>query len=83
MGHPGQSRLLVWAVAMTHVTHVVHKPPPSADEQLSFLSKVQRLFGEGDFTATYKCALLISHCAYRRPKHDFRSLPASSTGRRP
>lgn len=34
--------------------------PPSADVQLSFLSKVQRLFNEGDFTATYKCALLIS-----------------------
>lgn len=28
--------------------------------QLEFLSKVQRLFAEGDFTATYKFALLIS-----------------------
>lgn len=35
-------------------------PPPCADAQLSFLSKVQRLFNEGDFTATYKCALLIA-----------------------
>ena len=35
-------------------------PPPSADAQLSFLSKVQRMFAEGDFTATYKCALLIA-----------------------
>jgi hypothetical protein len=26
----------------------------------SFLSKLQRLFAEGDFTATYKFALLIS-----------------------
>ncbi len=34
--------------------------PPSADAQLSFLSNVQRLFAEGDFTATYKCALLIA-----------------------
>ena len=39
---------------------MTHAPPPSADAQLSFLSKVQRLFAEGDFTATYKCALLIS-----------------------
>jgi 5-methylcytosine-specific restriction endonuclease McrA len=28
--------------------------------QLEFLSKIQRLFAEGDFTATYKFALLIS-----------------------
>jgi 5-methylcytosine-specific restriction endonuclease McrA len=33
---------------------------PTAEEQLSFLTKVQRLFAEGDFTATYKFALLIS-----------------------
>jgi 5-methylcytosine-specific restriction endonuclease McrA len=35
-------------------------PPPPAETQLAFLAKVQRLFAEGDFTATYKCALLIS-----------------------
>jgi len=35
-------------------------PPPSAEAQLTFLSKLQRLFAEGDFTATYKYALLIS-----------------------
>lgn len=35
-------------------------PPPSAEFQLSFLAKLQRLFAEGDFTATYKYALLIS-----------------------
>lgn len=35
-------------------------PPPSAEAQLSFLAKLQRLFAEGDFTATYKFALLIS-----------------------
>ncbi len=33
---------------------------PSAEYQLGFLSKLQRLFAEGDFTATYKYALLIS-----------------------
>lgn len=33
---------------------------PTAEAQLSFLAKVQRLFAEGDFTATYKFALLIS-----------------------
>jgi 5-methylcytosine-specific restriction endonuclease McrA len=35
-------------------------PPPSAESQLTFLSKLQRLFAEGDFTSTYKHALLIS-----------------------
>jgi 5-methylcytosine-specific restriction endonuclease McrA len=35
-------------------------PPPTAEAQLSFLAKIQRLFAEGDFTATYKFALLIS-----------------------
>lgn len=33
---------------------------PSAESQLAFLAKLQRLFTEGDFTATYKFALLIS-----------------------
>ena len=33
-------------------------PPPEG--QLEFLAKLQRLFAEGDFTATYKFALLIS-----------------------
>lgn len=35
-------------------------PPPSPDDQILFLSKLQRLFAEGDFTATYKFALLIA-----------------------
>ena len=30
------------------------------EAQLEFLTKLQRLFTEGDFTATYKFALLIS-----------------------
>lgn len=32
--------------------------PPSAEAQLAFLAKIQPLFAEGDFTATYKFALL-------------------------
>ena len=35
-------------------------PAPSPEAQLAFLAKLQRLFAEGDFTATYKYALLIS-----------------------
>lgn len=35
-------------------------PPPSPEAQLVILSKLQRLFAEGDFTATYKFALLIA-----------------------
>lgn len=33
---------------------------PTPEEQLAFLSKIQRLFAESDFTATYKFALLMS-----------------------
>lgn len=33
---------------------------PSAEDQVAFLSKVQRLLTEGDFQATYKYALLAS-----------------------
>jgi hypothetical protein len=33
---------------------------PTPEFQLEFLTKLQRLFSEGDFTATYKFALLIS-----------------------
>lgn len=36
------------------------KPVPSAEVQLAFLSKIQRLFDEGEFVATYKYALLIA-----------------------
>ena len=35
-------------------------PSPSAEQQLVFLAKIQRLFAEGNFTATYKFALLIA-----------------------
>ena len=33
---------------------------PTAQQQLEFLKKIQRLFDEGDFSATYKYALLVS-----------------------
>lgn len=36
------------------------RPAPSAELQLAFLGKLQRLFAEGDFTSTYKFALLVS-----------------------
>lgn len=48
MDHPGKGRLLEPTL----------KPRP--EFQLEFLTKLQRLFSEGDFTATYKFALLIS-----------------------
>ena len=35
-------------------------PPPSAEAQIAFLAKLQRLLTEGDFTATYKFALLVA-----------------------
>lgn len=53
MGHPQQSRLLVGSLALL-------SPCPTPDAQLQFLSKLQRVFAEGDFTATYKFALLIA-----------------------
>ncbi len=34
--------------------------PPSAEAQLAFLLTLQRVFAEGDFTATYKFALLMA-----------------------
>lgn len=35
-------------------------PPPTPEAQLQWLNKLQRLFSEGEFTATYKFALLIA-----------------------
>ena len=39
--------------------------PPTPEAQLAFLTKLQRIFAEGDFTSTYKFALLIvlAECA--------------------
>ena len=34
--------------------------PPTAEEQLKFLTNIQRLLSEGQFTATYKYALLLA-----------------------
>lgn len=39
---------------------MLQAPSPSAEDQLRFLSNLQRVFAEGDFTATYKFALLIA-----------------------
>jgi 5-methylcytosine-specific restriction endonuclease McrA len=54
MDHPGKGRLLEQARLNSAVSS------PTAEAQLAFLAKIQRLFAEGDFTATYKFALLIS-----------------------
>ena len=35
-------------------------PPPTPDEQIRFLANLQRLLDEGQFTASYKFALLLS-----------------------
>lgn len=47
-------------------------PTPSPEYQLAFLAKLQRLFAESDFTATYKFALLIalSDLAVERGRDD-------------
>jgi len=34
--------------------------PPSAEAQITFLQQIQRLFAEGEFSATYKFALLLA-----------------------
>jgi phage-related minor tail protein len=52
--HPGKGRLLEQAQLNSTVS------PPPAEVQLAFLAKIQRLFAEGNFTATYKFALLIA-----------------------
>ena len=35
-------------------------PPPTDEQQLTFLAMIQRFFAEGDFISTYKYALLIA-----------------------
>jgi hypothetical protein len=39
---------------------VNNTPPPPAEEQVQFLTNVQRILGEGSFVATYKYALLLA-----------------------
>jgi hypothetical protein len=36
----------------------MHRPAPSAEFQLDFLAKVERILSQGQFTTTYKFALL-------------------------
>lgn len=50
---------------------------PSPEFQLAFLSKLQRIVDEGDFTATYKFALLIAlgELAVERGHDDDQPLP--------
>src|SRR5579859_7531720 len=35
-------------------------PAPTAEEQIAFLGKIERLLSEGQFVATYKYALLVA-----------------------
>jgi len=37
---------------------------PSAEDQLKFLSNIQRILDEGSFVATYKFALILSLADY-------------------
>jgi 5-methylcytosine-specific restriction endonuclease McrA len=55
---------------------VVMNQLPSADEHLAFLVKLQRLLSEGDFTATYKFALLmaLADISVERGHDDVRAL---------
>ena len=41
-------------------TLIASTPEPDAGQQLAFLRQLQRLFQEGDFTSTYKYALLLA-----------------------
>ena len=52
---------------------------PTADEHLAFLVKLQRLLSEGDFTATYKFALLmaLADISVERGHDDVRPLDIS------
>ena len=52
MDLPRESGLLAWAMNSW--------PPPTADQQIEFLAKIQRIFTEGEFTATYKVDPLIA-----------------------
>jgi len=52
---------------------------PNADEQIAFLQQIQRLFEEGEFSATYKYALLLTlaELAVERGSDDGQSLDLS------
>jgi hypothetical protein len=46
-------------------------PRPSPEEQIEFLVKIQRLFSEGSFVATYKFALLQALADLSVEKGDY------------
>ena len=46
---------------------------PSSEEQIEFLVKIQRLFSEGSFVATYKFALLQALADLSVEKGDYSS----------
>jgi len=52
---------------------------PTADQQIEFLGKIQRLVTEGDFVATYKYALLMSLADLVVEKGDDTGAPLSLT----
>lgn len=53
---------------------------PSPEEQLAFLTKLQRVFAEGEFSSTYKFALLIAlaELAVELGQDNTESLPLSN-----
>lgn len=73
MGHTKPGRLLE-SQGMSTLAH-----SPSAEDQLTFLSKLQRLFSEGDFTATYKFALLIALADLAVERGDDTAAPMTLT----
>lgn len=65
MGAAGKGEILVNGIREGSVfpyrsPDALGEMPPSPEERLDFLRKLQRLLKEGDFTATYKFALLQS-----------------------
>ena len=46
--------------AGSFLTGLILEQTVNPEFQLAFLNKIQRLFAEGDFTASYKYALLIA-----------------------
>src|SRR5689334_8419811 len=49
--------------------------PPTSDEQIEFLVKIQRLLDEGRFTASYKFALLLAFADLAVEKGDDSGAP--------
>ena len=53
--------------------------PPTADEQIAFLVKLQRLLDEGAFVASYKFALLLRSPTCASSRQRFRRAAGSAT----